>query len=151
LAMPTEEPEPRRLDEHRRAERRQLARTAAGSRASAPRARRRSAPAARGRGMTSLKTTLSMHSDEASTPAPDVGHVEQLEQPLDVPSSPNGPCSTGNARPRGRPSPGSRLRHLAVTGSSAGALDQDRHHLVPRGDRRRAHGPTARASETSSS
>ena len=33
--------------------------------------------------MSSLKRTLSMHSALASTPAADVGHVEQLEQPLD--------------------------------------------------------------------
>ena len=44
---------------------------------------------------TALKTSLSMQSAEASTPAPTYGTPASSSSPCTVPSSPNGPCSTG--------------------------------------------------------
>ncbi len=46
--------------------------------------------------MTDLKTSLSMQSAEASTPAPTYGTPASSSSPCTVPSSPNGPCRTGN-------------------------------------------------------
>ena len=45
--------------------------------------------------ITDLKTSLSMQSADASTPAPTYGTPASSSSPCTVPSSPNGPCSTG--------------------------------------------------------
>src|SRR3954449_2194946 len=58
--------------------------------------------------MTSLKSTLSMHSAEASTPAPAYGTSRISSSPCTVPSSPKGPWSTGNTQSApSSPRPGS--------------------------------------------
>ena len=109
---PTDEPEPRGLDEHRqaRAPRALAPAVLAVARARSPTC---GTPA---RASSSLKTTLSMRSAEASTPAPTYGTSSSSSRPWTVPSSPNGPCSTGKATsapsspPAGSSATGARRR-----------------------------------------
>src|SRR3954463_12956897 len=91
-----------------------------------------------------------MHSDEASTPAPTYGTSSSSSAPWTVPSSPNGPCRTGNTastpsspspgrRPSGSP-PGRRPGGPPVGPPRAGALDQPRHAVGPRRGHAGRHG-----------
>ena len=90
---------------------------------------------------TALKTSLSMQSAEASTPAPTYGTPASSSSPCTVPSSPNGPCSTGNTTSTSESVvatslPGSRAGQLRPPGRAelpaAVAADLDREHVVAR-------------------
>ena len=96
---------------------------------------------------TALNTSLSMQSADASTPAPTYGTPASSSSPCTVPSSPNGPCSTGKTT-----STSERVVATSLPGSRAGssgrpadaelpaavAADFDREHVVP-GRLERAH------------
>jgi hypothetical protein len=64
--------------------------------------------------ITDLKTSLSMQSAEASTPAPTYGTPASSSRPCTVPSSPNGPCSTGKTT-----STPARVAAISLEGSRA--------------------------------
>ena len=93
--------EPRRLHEHRQPEGVEVDLLALAHRGVVD--LRHAVPAIR-----SLKTTLSIATAEASTPAPTYGTSSSSSKPWTVPSSPNGPCRTGNtASAPSRPPEGS--------------------------------------------
>src|SRR4051812_39293128 len=77
------------------------------------------------RAISSLNSTLSMHSALDSTPEPTYGTSSSSSSPWTVPSSPNGPCSAGNTasqssspRPGLRPSSTPSWRHVPSRASS---------------------------------
>ena len=76
-----------------------------------------------------------MHSAEASTPAPTYGTSSSSSSPCTVPSSPNGPCSTGNTRRR---RPAARRR-----GAARAPRRRTLHARRARSRRRRTSWPAA--------
>ncbi len=93
--------------------------------------------------ISSLNITLSMHSADASTPAPTYGTSRHSSSPCTVPSSPNGPCRTGNTTSTpSSPRPGVTATTDAVAPPHPVAAHLDRDRLVsglgqPLADRRR--------------